>query len=188
LILKYVFAVRLGWLPTVGQISVLINIPHPTNFYILDALLAGNLGALWDVLQHLILPAVALGSIPLAVITRITRAAVLDVQNEDYIRTARAKGLAPRIVDLRHVLRNALLPVSTIVGLQVGLLLSGAILTETVFAYPGIGSWLRQAISDRNYPVIQGGILFVAIIVVFVNLLVDISYGLINPRIRLGGK
>ncbi len=188
LILKYIFAVRLGWLPTVGQISVLIDIKHPTNFYLLDALLAANLGAFWDVVKHLILPAVALGSIPLAVITRITRAAVLDVQNEDYIRTARAKGLPPRIVDLRHVLRNALLPVSTIVGLQVGLLLSGAILTETVFAYPGIGSWLRQAISDRNYPVIQGGILFVAIIVVFVNLLVDISYGLINPRIRLGGK
>jgi len=180
--------VQLGWLPTVGQISVLIDIPHPTNLYLVDALLAGNLSAFWDVLQHLILPAVALGSIPLAIITRITRAAVLDVQNEDYIRTARAKGLPPRIVDLRHVLRNALLPVSTIVGLQVGLLLSGAILTETVFAYPGIGSWLRQAISDRNYPVIQGGILFVAVVVVFVNLLVDISYGLINPRIRLGGK
>jgi peptide/nickel transport system permease protein len=188
LILKYIFAVQLGWLPTVGQISVLINIPHPTNFYLLDAILAKNPGAFWDVLKHLILPAVALGSIPLAIITRITRAAVLDVQNEDYIRTARAKGLPPRIVDMRHVLRNALLPVSTIIGLQVGLLLSGAILTETVFDYPGIGSWLRDAISDRNYPVIQGGILFVAIIVVFVNMLVDISYALINPRIRLGGK
>jgi peptide/nickel transport system permease protein len=188
LILKYIFAVRLGWLPTVGQISVLINIKHPTNFYLLDALIAGNMGAFWDVVKHLILPAVALGSIPLAIITRITRAAVLDVQNEDYVRTARAKGLAPFAVDTRHVLRNALLPVSTIVGLQVGLLLSGAILTETVFAYPGIGSWLQQAIADRNYPVIQGGILFVAIIVVFVNLLVDISYGLINPRIRLAGK
>jgi peptide/nickel transport system permease protein len=186
LILKYVFAVRLGLLPTVGQISVLIDIPHPTNFYLLDALLAGNPGAFWDVVKHLILPAAALGSIPLAIITRITRAAVLDVQNEDYIRTARAKGLAPRVVDARHVLRNALLPVATIVGLQVGLLLAGAILTETVFSYPGIGSWLQQAISDRNYPVIQGGILFIAIVVVFVNLLVDISYALINPRIRLG--
>jgi peptide/nickel transport system permease protein len=188
LILKYIFAVRLGLLPTVGQISVLINIPHPTNFYLLDALLAGNLGAFWDVIKHLILPAAALGSIPLAIITRITRAAVLDVQNEDYVRTARAKGLPPHTVDARHVMRNALLPVSTIVGLQVGLLLSGAILTETVFSYPGIGSWLQQAISDRHYPVIQGGILFVAIIVVFVNLLVDISYALINPRIRLGSK
>ncbi len=188
LILKYIFAVQLGWLPTVGQISVLINIPHPTNFYLLDAILDRNPAAFWDVTKHLILPAIALGSIPLAIITRVTRAAVLDVQNEDYIRTARAKGLPPRTVDVRHVMRNALLPVTTIVGLQVGLLLSGAILTETVFAYPGIGSWLQQAIADRNYPVIQGGILFVAIIVVFVNLLVDISYGLINPRIRLGGK
>ena len=188
LILKYIFAVRLGLLPTVGQISVLINIPHPTNFYLLDAILARNPAAFWDVTKHLILPAIALGSIPLAIITRITRAAVLDVQNEDYIRTARATGLPPRTVDIRHVMRNALLPVSTIIGLQVGLLLSGAILTETVFAYPGIGSWLQLAIQDRNYPVIQGGILFVAIIVVFVNLLVDISYGLINPRIRLGGN
>ena len=188
LILKYIFAVRLGLLPTVGQISVLINIPHPTNFYLLDALLAGNFGAFWDVVKHLILPAVALGSIPLAIITRITRAAVLDVQNEDYVRTARAKGLPPHTVDSRHVMRNALLPVTTIVGLQVGLLLSGAILTETVFSYPGIGSWLQQAIQDRNYPVIQGGILFIAIIVVFVNLLVDISYALINPRIRLGSQ
>jgi peptide/nickel transport system permease protein len=188
LILKYIFAVQLGWLPTVGQISVLINIPHPTNFYLLDAILDRNPAAFWDVTKHLILPAIALGSIPLAIITRVTRAAVLDVQNEDYVRTARAKGLPPRTVDIRHVMRNALLPVTTIVGLQVGLLLSGAILTETVFAYPGIGSWLQQAIADRNYPVIQGGILFVAIIVVFVNLLVDISYGLINPRIRLGGK
>ena len=188
LILKYIFAVELGLLPTVGQMSVLINIPHPTNFYLLDAILARNPEAFWDVSKHLILPAIALGSIPLAIITRVTRAAVLDVQNEDYIRTARAKGLPPRTVDLRHVMRNALLPVTTIVGLQVGLLLSGAILTETVFAYPGIGSWLQQAIANRNYPVIQGGILFVAVIVVFVNLLVDISYGFINPRIRLGGK
>jgi peptide/nickel transport system permease protein len=188
LILKYIFAVELGLLPTVGQMSVLINIPHPTNFYLLDAILARNPEAFWDVSKHLILPAIALGSIPLAIITRVTRAAVLDVQNEDYIRTARAKGLPPRTVDFRHVMRNAMLPVTTIVGLQVGLLLSGAILTETVFAYPGIGSWLQLAIANRNYPVIQGGILFVAIIVVFVNLLVDISYGFLNPRIRLGGK
>jgi peptide/nickel transport system permease protein len=168
----------------VGQISVLINIPHPTNFYLLDALLAGNFGALWDVLKHLILPAVALGSIPLAIITRITRAAVLDVQNEDYVRTARAKGLPPHTVDRRHILRNALLPVSTIIGLQTGLLLSGAVLTETVFAFPGMGSWLRDAIFNRDYPVLQGGILFLALVFVFVNLVVDISYAIINPRIR----
>jgi peptide/nickel transport system permease protein len=184
IILKYVFAVRLGWLPTVGRQSVLIDTPHPTNFYILDAIIARDWYALGDTIKHLILPAIALGSIPLAIITRITRASVLDVQNEDYVRTARAKGLAPITVDRRHVLRNAMLPISTIIGLQVGLLLSGAVLTETVFAFPGIGSWLRDAIFNRDYPVIQGGILFVAFIFVLVNLLVDISYAVINPRIR----
>jgi peptide/nickel transport system permease protein len=185
LLLKYAFAVKLGWLPSVGRISVLIELDHPTNFYLLDALLAGDLGAFVDVGKHLILPAIALGSIPLAIIARITRAAVLDVQNEDYVRTARAKGLPPITVDYRHVLRNAMLPISTIIGLQVGLLLSGAVLTETVFAFPGIGSWLVDAIKNRDYPVIQGGVLFVAIIVVFVNLVVDLSYGVLNPRIRL---
>jgi peptide/nickel transport system permease protein len=185
LLLKYAFAVKLGWLPSVGRISVLIELDHPTNFYTVDALLAGDLEAFVDVGKHLILPAIALGSIPLAIIARITRAAVLDVQNEDYVRTARAKGLAPITVDYRHVLRNAMLPISTIIGLQVGLLLSGAVLTETVFAFPGIGSWLVEAIKARDYYVIQGGVLFVAFIVVFVNLLVDISYALLNPRIRL---
>jgi ABC-type dipeptide/oligopeptide/nickel transport system permease component len=110
---------------------------------------------------------------------------VLDVQNEDYVRTARAKGLAPRVVDTRHVLRNALLPISTIIGLQTGLLLSGAVLTETVFAWPGMGTWLVEAIENRNYPVLQGGILFLAVIFVLVNLLVDLSYAVINPRIRV---
>jgi peptide/nickel transport system permease protein len=183
-ILKYIFAVRLGWLPTVGRINVVIETKHPTNFYILDAIIERDWSTLWDVIKHLILPAIALGSIPLAVIMRITRAAVLDVQNEDYVRTARAKGLPPNVVDRRHVLRNAMLPVSTIIGLQTGLLLSGAVLTETVFAYPGMGSWLQQAIFNRDYPVLQGGILFLAIVFVFVNLLVDISYAIINPRIR----
>jgi len=152
---------------------------------VLDAILAGNMEALWDVLKHLVLPAIALGSIPLAIIARITRAAVLDVQNEDYVRTARAKGMSPGIVDRRHVLRNALLPISTIIGLQVGLLLSGAVLTETVFAWPGMGTWLVDAIDSRDFPVLQGGILFLAVIFVFVNLLVDVSYAIINPRIRL---
>jgi peptide/nickel transport system permease protein len=184
IILKYVFAVKLGWLPTVGRISVLIDVEHPTNFYVLDAIIAGNLTALWDVLKHLILPAIALGSIPLAVIARITRAAVLDVQNEDYVRTARAKGVAPRLVDTRHVLRNALLPIATIIGLQTGLLLSGAVLTETVFAWPGLGTWLVTAIEGRDFPVLQGGILFVSIVFVLVNLLVDVMYAVINPRIR----
>jgi peptide/nickel transport system permease protein len=185
IILKYIFAVRLGWLPTVGRISVLIDIPHPTNLYIIDAILAGDPAALWDVIKHLILPAIALGSIPMAIVARITRAATLDVQNEDYVRTARAKGLSSAVVDRRHVFRNALLPIITIIGLQTGLLLSGAVLTETVFAFPGIGTWLVGAIEARNYPVLQAGILFVAVVFVFVNLLVDISYAFINPRIRV---
>jgi peptide/nickel transport system permease protein len=181
IILKYIFAVKLGWLPTVGRIDVLIDLEHPTNFYILDAIIAGDPEALWDVLKHLVLPAIALGSIPLAITARITRAAVLDVQNEDYVRTARAKGVSPVVVDRRHVLRNAMLPIVTIIGLQTGLLLSGAVLTETVFAFPGIGTWLVDAIKARNYPVLQGGILFF----VLVNLIVDLSYALLNPRIRL---
>jgi peptide/nickel transport system permease protein len=184
ILLKYVFAVRLGWLPSIGRIDVTSEADHPTNFYVLDAIITTDWATLKDVLRHLILPAIALGSIPLAIITRITRAAVLDVQNEDYVRTARAKGLPPRTVDRRHVLRNALLPISTIIGLQTGLLLSGAILTETVFAFPGMGSWLRDAIFNRDYAVLQGGILFLALIFVFVNLVVDISYAIINPRIR----
>ena len=188
IILKWAFSVELGWLPSVGRQDVLIDAEHPTNFYVLDGIVTGNWTAAWDAIKHLILPAIALGSIPLAIIARITRASVLDVQNEDYVRTARAKGLSGQVVDRRHVLRNAMLPISTIVGLQVGLLLSGAILTETVFAFPGIGTWLQAAIENRDYPVIQGGILFVAIVVVLVNLFVDLSYGLLNPRIRLAGR
>jgi peptide/nickel transport system permease protein len=188
LILKYIFAVRLGWLPSVGRQDVLITARHPTNFYVLDGVITGNWNAAWDAIKHLILPAVALASIPLAIIARITRASVLDVQNEDYVRTARAKGLPPRTVDRRHVMRNAMLPVTTIIGLQIGLLLSGAILTETVFAFPGLGTWIQGAIENRDYPVLQGGILFVGIIVVLVNLVVDLSYGLLNPRIRLAGR
>jgi peptide/nickel transport system permease protein len=185
ILLKYLFAVKLGLLPTVGRISALTDLNHPTNFYLLDALLAGDLNAFWDVLKHLMLPAIALGSIPLSIIARITRAAVLDVQNEDYVRTARAKGLAPRVVDERHIFRNALLPIVTIIGLQAGLLLSGAVLTETVFAFPGMGTWLVDAIRGRNFPVLQGGILFVSLVFVLVNLLVDVTYALINPRIRV---
>ena len=185
IILKYIFAVQLGWLPTVGRMSVLINIDHPTNFYLIDAILAGDPEAFWDTVKHLILPAIALGSIPLAIIARITRASVLDVQNEDYVRTARAKGVDPRTVDTRHILRNAMLPIVTIIGLQTGLLLSGAVLTESVFAFPGIGTWLLDAIRARNYPVLQGGILFIAFVFVLVNLIVDLSYGFLNPRIRL---
>jgi peptide/nickel transport system permease protein len=185
LILKYIFAVRLGWLPSVGRIDVTKDVEHPTNFYVLDAIITRDWSTLADVLKHLVLPAIALGTIPLAIVARITRAAVLDVQNEDYVRTARAKGLPGRIVDRRHIFRNALLPVSTVVGLQTGLLLSGAILTETVFAWPGVGTWLAEAIFNRDYPVLQAGILFLALVFVFVNLIVDLSYGLLNPKIRL---
>jgi peptide/nickel transport system permease protein len=184
LLLKYIFAVKLGWLPSVGRVDVTVTAKHPTNFYVLDAIIERDWSTLWNVLQHLVLPAIALGSVPLAIIARITRAAVVDVQNEDYVRTARAKGMPPRVVDVRHILRNAMLPISTVIGLQTGLLLSGAVLTEFVFEYPGMGSWLRDAIFNRDYPVLQGGILFLAVVFVLVNLVVDISYAIFNPRIR----
>ena len=185
LLLKWLFAVELGLFPTIGRQSAEITIDHPTNFYVLDGILALDPVAFSDAVWHLILPAIALGSIPLAIIARITRAAVLDVQNEDYVRTARAKGLASGIVDRRHVFKNAMLPVVTIIGLQAGLLLSGAILTEKVFAIPGMGSWLADAIEFRDYPVLQGGILFIAFVFVLVNLLVDVSYALVDPRVRV---
>lgn len=184
LLLKYIFSIKLGLLPTIGRLDITRSLEHPTNFYVLDSIIAGDTAALGDSLRHLVLPAVALGTIPLAIVARITRAAVLDVTSEDYVRTARAKGLDPRVIDRRHVLKNALLPVITIIGLQTGLLLTGAILTETVFAWPGVGSWMLEAIRFRDYAVLQGGILFFAVLIVFVNLLVDISYAFLNPRIR----
>jgi peptide/nickel transport system permease protein len=184
LILKYIFAVKLGWFPTVGRLDITRSLETPTNFYFIDSIFFGDTEAVVDVLKHLFLPALALGTIPLAIIARITRAAVLDVTSEDYVRTARAKGLDPSVVDRRHILRNALLPVVTVMGLQTGLLLGGAVLTETVFAFPGIGSWLVEAIRFRDYAVLQSGVLFVAFVIVIVNLLVDISYAFLNPRIR----
>ncbi|TGO04546.1 ABC transporter permease [Serinibacter arcticus] len=183
-ILKYVFAVKLGWFATTGRASVDINATNPTNLYVLDGLLTGELDASWDAILHLVLPAIALGSIPLAIIARMTRASVMEVQGADYVRTARAKGLRPGRLRNRVILRNAMLPVATTIGLQVGLLLSGAVLTETVFSFPGIGSFLYQAISSSDYPVLQGFILAIAIVYALVNLLVDISYGLIDPRMR----
>jgi peptide/nickel transport system permease protein len=184
LLLKYVFAVKLGWLPTIGRLGITQDLDHPTNFYVLDSILTGNWPALWDALKHLILPAIALGTIPLAIVARITRAATLDVLSEDYVRTARAKGLDPLVVDRRHVLKNAMLPVVTVIGLQTGLLLTGAVLTETVFAWPGLGTLILDAIRYRDYSILQGGILFFAVIFVFANLLVDVSYAFLNPRIR----
>lgn len=185
IMLKYTFGVRLGWLPTVGRQDVLIDAEHPTGFYVLDGIVTWNWAAAWDATQHLILPAIALGSIPLAIISRVTRASVLDVQNEDYVRTAHAKGVPPQQVDRHHVFRNALLPVTTIIGLSFGILLSGAVLTETVFAIPGMGSWMKEAIFNHDYPVLQSGIMFLALVFVIVNLIVDISYAFIDPRIRV---
>jgi peptide/nickel transport system permease protein len=184
-LLRLVFAVDLGWLPGSGRQDVRMDATHVTNFYVLDGLLTREWDAAWDALVHLVLPGIALGTIPLAIIVRITRASVLDVVNEDYVRTANAKGLANSTVRRRHIIRNALLPVSTTIGLQTGLLLSGAVLTETVFAFGGVGSALREAISNRDYAVLQGFILILAVVYVLVNLLVDISYGLLDPRVRV---
>ena len=183
-LLKYVFAVKLGILPSQGRQDVTLTTDHPTGFFVLDGLITGDLPAAWDAVKHLVLPAVALGTIPLAIITRITRAAVQEVSNEDFVRTAEAKGMTKQVVTRRHVLRNALLPVVTIIGLQTGLLLSGAVLTEKVFGFGGIGSFMADAVFERDFPVLQGGILFLAVVFVLVNLLVDISYGLIDPRVR----
>jgi peptide/nickel transport system permease protein len=184
-LLRLAFAVELGWLPGSGRQDVRIDATHISNFYVLDGLLTREWDAAWDALQHLVLPGIALGTIPLAIIVRITRASVLEVVNEDYVRTANAKGLAAKTVRQRHIIRNALLPVSTTIGLQTGLLLSGAVLTETVFAFGGVGSALADAIANRDYALLQGFILILAIVYVLANLLVDISYGLLDPRVRV---
>jgi len=183
-ILKFVFAVRLGWFPSTGRQSNDIDATHYTNLYVLDGILTGEWDAAWDAVLHLVLPALALASIPLAIIARMTRSSVIEVQSSDYVRTAVAKGLRPPRVRNRVLLRNALLPVATTIGLQVGLLLSGAVLTETVFSYPGIGGFLATAISSADYPVLQGFILLIALVYALVNLAVDISYGIIDPRLR----
>ena len=184
-LLRLGFAVELGWLPGSGRQDVRTDATRITNFYVLDGLLTREWDAAWDAVLHLILPAVALGTIPLAIIVRITRASVLDVVNEDYVRTANAKGLATATVRRRHIIRNALLPVSTTIGLQAGLLLSGAVLTETVFAFGGVGSAIYEALFARDFAILQGFILMLAIVYVLVNLLVDISYGLLDPRVRV---
>jgi peptide/nickel transport system permease protein len=186
LLLVYLFAVNLHWLPPSGRLSIEagFNFKPVTGFYVLDALLQGNFKALQDVLAHLVLPALTLGTIPLAILARLTRSAMLEVLSQDYIRTARAKGLLERWVIFKHALKNALLPVVTIIGLQFGTLLGGAILTETIFSWPGIGSWIYEGILARDYPVVQGGVVFVAIAFVLINLLVDISYAFLDPRIQ----
>lgn len=185
ILLKLVFADMLGWLPTSLRQDARLDATHITNFYVLDGLLTREWDAALNAMTHLVLPAIALGTIPLAIIVRITRASVAEVLDEDYVRTARAKGLGRAVVSRRHVLRNALLPVVTTIGLQAGLLLSGAVLTETVFAWNGIGRYLFDAISQRDYPVLQGFILFIAITYALINLAVDVAYGLIDPRVRV---
>ncbi len=184
IILIYVFSVSLGWLPPSGRLDVSLNLDSFSGLYVLDSLLRGRLDITWNVLKHLILPGIALGTIPMAIVVRMTRSSMLEVLNQDYVRTARAKGLIHRIVVNKHALRNALLPVITVVGLSFGTLLSGAILTETVFSWPGIGKWVYDAINARDYPVVQGGVVFVAFVFVLVNLLVDLSYAFIDPRIQ----
>ncbi|MET8219988.1 ABC transporter permease [Streptomyces hirsutus] len=185
LILKSVFAVQLGIFPVSGRQETGIDATSVTGFAVLDGILTGELDAAGDALHHLILPAVALASIPLAVIVRMTRASVLEVQDEDYVRTAEAKGLKRSVVRGRHVLRNAMLPVVTAVGLLTGSLLSGAVLTESVFDFGGIGSFIRTAIDGRDYPVLVGFIMFIAMVYVLINLLVDVAYSLIDPRVRV---
>ena len=184
LLLILFFSVQLGWTPVSGRISVQYFVEPVTGFLLIDSLLADDKGAFWSALQHLILPAIVLGTNPLAVVARMTRSAMLEVLGEDYIRTARAKGLSNmRVVGL-HALRNAMIPVITVIGLQVGTLFTGAILTETIFSWPGVGKWLIEAIGRRDYPVLQGGMLLLGVIVMIVNVLVDLAYGVINPRIR----
>ncbi|HHW77511.1 MAG TPA: ABC transporter permease subunit [Xanthomonadaceae bacterium] len=184
LLLILLFSVQLGWTPVSGRIAVEFYIEPVTGFLLVDTLLASDADAFRSALRHLLLPAIVLGTIPLAVIARMTRSALLEVIREDYIRVARAKGLSPLRVIGVHALRNALIPVVTVIGLQTGALLAGAILTETIFAWPGVGKWLVDSISRRDYPAVQGGILLIASVVMLVNLLVDVMYGLINPRIR----
>ncbi|MFK7994942.1 MAG: ABC transporter permease subunit [Granulosicoccus sp.] len=184
LLLIILFSGMLGWTPVSGRISLMFFFPTDTGFMLIDSFRSGQVGAFASAVEHLILPTIVLGTIPLAVIARQTRSAMLEVLSEDYVRTARAKGLSPFRVNGLHALRNALIPVITVIGLSVGTLLAGAILTETIFSWPGIGKWMVEGISSRDYTAVQGGLLMIAIIVMVVNLIVDVLYGLINPKIR----
>lgn len=181
LLLIIVFSGNLQWTPVSGRIDLIYYFPNETGFMLYDAFVSGQKGALWSAVRHLILPTIVLGTIPLAVIARQTRSAMLEVLGEDYIRTARAKGMSPIRINGVHALRNALIPV---IGLSVGTLLAGAILTESIFSWPGIGKWMVDSIFRRDYPVVQGGLLLIAVMVMIVNLLVDVLYGVINPKIR----
>jgi len=187
LILIMAFSVGLEWTPVSGRVGIEFDIPTVTGFMLIDSALSDEAGAFVSSLLHLVLPAVVLGTIPMAVIARMTRSSMLEVLREDYMRTARAKGLAPARVIVVHGLRNALIPIVTVLGLQVGSLLGGAVLTETIFSWPGIGKWLIDAIGRRDYPVVQAGILVSALVFITVNLVVDLLYAVVNPRLR-GGR
>ena len=184
IMLMLIFGVILGWLPIGGRIDLIIPFQRVTGFMVLDSIITGNFKALISILKHLILPAIALGTIPMAIIARVTRSSMLEVLRQDFIRTERAKGLSERVVIYRHAARNAMVPVVTVIGLNFGLLLSGAILTETVFSWPGLGRLVVESVYERDYPLVVGCILIFAIIFVFVNLITDILYTFIDPRIK----
>lgn len=184
LLLILLFSVNLGWMPVAGRLNFIFDIPSVTGFMLIDTLIAGDREAFIDAFYHLTLPAIVLATIPLAVITRMTRSAMLEVLKQDYIRTARAKGLPEYSVIFKHALRNALIPVITVIGLQTSILMTGAILTETIFSWPGIGKWLLEAVYRRDYPVVQGGVLLIAGLVIMVNMIVDLLYVVINPAMR----
>jgi peptide/nickel transport system permease protein len=184
MVLILIFGVRLELLPFPGRLSSGVSIQAFTGLVLVDSLLAGNFGAFWDGFKHLIMPALALGTIPMAVITRMTRSSMLEVMGEDYVRTARAKGVIPWRVVFKHALRNAMLPTVTVIGLQVGLLMGGAVITETIFSWPGVGQIAYESIYRRDYAMIQGVVLYGALLFVLVNLLVDILYAVLDPRVR----
>lgn len=181
---QWIFAQELGWLPSGARYNHREPIEAITHFYVLDSIIVGNWSGLWDVIKHLILPSIALGTIPMSIIARMTRSSVLEVMRSDYIRTARAKGVSQFWLIYRHALKNAFVPILTVVGLQTGSLLGGAVLTETIFGWPGVGRYVYEAISTRDYTVIQSGILVIATIFVLINLIVDLLYAYLDPRIR----
>lgn len=185
IVLIYFFSVQLQWLPVSGRLGYEFYIDRVTGYYLIDSLMADDIEAFWDALKHLILPAIALGTIPMAIIARMTRASMIEVLKEDYVRTARAKGCSTFSVIMVHALRNAMMPVITVIGLMLGTLFAGAILTETTFSWPGIGKWIVNAVYQRDFPIIQSATLIIATIFIFVNLIVDLMYALINPKIRL---
>lgn len=185
IMLMMIFGVFLRWLPISGRINIAISFNRITGLYVLDSLITGNFKAFIDVIKHLILPGIALGTIPMATIARVTRSSMLEVLRQDFIRTERAKGLSERIVIYKHAVRNAMIPVITVIGLNFGLLLAGAILTETVFSWPGIGRYVVNAVGMRDYPAVQGCVMFFAFMFVIVNLITDILYVYIDPRIKI---